>query len=145
MWGGDTTPFHGRFYRLQRPVGNPPPVSSPQIPVLIGGMGERRTLRLVAEYGDACNFFDIPDGGATLRHKFTVLAQHCAAVGRRLEDIERTVTTALQPDETAEQLARRCRTLNALGAGHIVLIGRGPWQPAGLDTVAGAVELLTAA
>jgi hypothetical protein len=72
--------------------------------VLIGGTGERRTVRLVAEYGDACNFFDIPDGGQTLRHKFEVLAAHCATVGRRYDDIERTVTTALLPDESAEHL-----------------------------------------
>ncbi len=100
MWNADQAPFHGQYYRLERPISSPQPISAPRIPVLIGGGGERRTLRLVAEYGDACNLFDIPDGGQTLRRKFEVLGAHCATVGRRYEDIERTVTTALQPDES---------------------------------------------
>jgi len=136
MWSADQSPFHGQHYRLERPISSPQPISTPRIPVLIGGSGERRTLRLVAEYGDACNLFDIPDGGQTLRHKFEILAAHCAAVGRRYDDIERTVTTALVPDESAEQLAERCRALSAVGAHHVVLIGRGrPLQPADLDTI----------
>jgi alkanesulfonate monooxygenase SsuD/methylene tetrahydromethanopterin reductase-like flavin-dependent oxidoreductase (luciferase family) len=114
--------------------------------VLIGGSGERRTLRLVAEYGDACNLFDIPDRGQTLRRKFEVLAAHCAAVGRRYDDIERTVTTALQPDESAEQLVERCRALSAVGAHHIVLIGRGrPLQPTDVDTISRTTTQLAGA
>jgi hypothetical protein len=67
-------------------------------------------------------------------------------VGRCYEDIERTVTTVLQPDESTEQLVDRCRALNGLGVGHVVLIGRGrPWQPTDLDTIARAVTQLTAA
>ncbi|MCW2650635.1 MAG: hypothetical protein QOE41_2342 [Mycobacterium sp.] len=146
MWNADQSPFHGQHYRLERPICSPQPISAPRIPVLIGGSGERRTLRLVAEYGDACNLFDIPDGGQTLRRKFEVLAAHCATVGRRYEDIERTVTTALQPDESAEQLVDRCRALNALGARHVVLIGRGrPWQPTDVDTISRTITTLTAA
>jgi F420-dependent oxidoreductase-like protein len=144
MWAGDQAPFHGQHYRLERPINSPQPISAPRIPVLIGGSGERRTLRLVAEYGDACNLFDIPDGGRTLRRKFEVLAAHCATVGRRYDDIERTVTTALLPDESAEQLAERCRALNGLGADHVVLIGRGrPLQPTDLDTISAATTQLT--
>src|SRR6202011_3917844 len=100
MWNGDETPFRGEYLDLEHPLGSPRPVTTPRPPVLIGGTGERRTLRLVAEYGDACNLFDVPDGGRTLRRKFEVLAAHCATVGRRYDDIERTVTTALLPDES---------------------------------------------
>ena len=101
MWNGDETPFHGEYLILEDPVGSPRPVTTPRPPVLIGGTGERRTLRLVAEYGDACNLFDVPDGGAAIRRQLDVLDRHCADVGRPPEEIERTVTTALQDGENA--------------------------------------------
>ena len=82
MWAGDDAPFEGRHYRLGRPAGSPLPIQRPRPPVLIGGTGERKTLRLVAQYADACNLFDIPDGGRTVTHKLTVLARHCADLGR---------------------------------------------------------------
>jgi alkanesulfonate monooxygenase SsuD/methylene tetrahydromethanopterin reductase-like flavin-dependent oxidoreductase (luciferase family) len=111
--------------------------------VLIGGTGEKRTLRLVAEYAQAANFFDVPDGGATLQHKFQVLADHCAAVGRDYDDIERTVTTAVQPTESAEQLAARCRGLQSLGTDHVVLMIRGgPWRVDAVATLADTADLL---
>ena len=61
--------------------------------ILIGGTGERRTLPLVARYADACNVFDIPDGGATVRHKLAVLQELCAEIGRPYDEIERTIAT----------------------------------------------------
>ena len=66
MWAGDESPFRGRHYTLARPVHSPSTVVRPHPPILIGGTGERRTLPLVARYADACNVFDIPDGGATV-------------------------------------------------------------------------------
>src|ERR1700754_1611399 len=82
MWAGDDSPFRGVYLQLEPPVGSRRPLPAPRPPVLIGGTGERRTLRLVAEYGDACNLFDIPDGGRTIRRQLDVLARHCADVGR---------------------------------------------------------------
>jgi F420-dependent oxidoreductase-like protein len=143
MWAGDETPFRGEYVNLERPVGSPRPVTTPRPPVLIGGTGERRTLRLVAQYGDACNLFDVPDGGAAIRRQLAVLDGHCADVGRPAGDVERTVTTALQPDESADQLVDRCRVLGDVGIDHVVVIARGrPLVDADLNCVAGAADQL---
>jgi alkanesulfonate monooxygenase SsuD/methylene tetrahydromethanopterin reductase-like flavin-dependent oxidoreductase (luciferase family) len=112
--------------------------------VLIGGTGERRTLRLVAEYGDACNLFDVPDGGAAIRSQLDVLDRHCADVGRPPDEIERTVTTALESGAPADWLAERCGALAGLGVQHVVVIARGrPFTDVDLDTVAGAAAQVT--
>jgi F420-dependent oxidoreductase-like protein len=143
MWNGDETPFRGEYLDLEHPVGSPRPVTTPRPPVLIGGTGERRTLRLVAEYGDACNLFDVPDGGAAIRRQLDVLDRHCADVGRAPEEIERTVTTALQDGENSAQLTERCQTLAGLGVQHVVVIARGrPLVDADLNCVAGAADQL---
>jgi F420-dependent oxidoreductase-like protein len=143
MWNGDETPFRGEYLDLEHPVGSPRPVTTP--PVLIGGTGERRTLRLVAEYGDACNLFDVPDGGAAIRRQLSVLDRHCADVGRLPEEIERTVTTALQDGEGSGQLVERCQKLADLGIQHVVVIARGrPLTDTDLNCVAGAADQLAA-
>jgi F420-dependent oxidoreductase-like protein len=143
MWSGDDTPFRGEYLRLEHPIGSPRPTSAPRPPVLIGGTGRRRTLRLVAEFGDACNLFDIPDGGAAIRRQLDVLARHCADVGRPAEEVERTVTTAMEPGESAEQLVARCRALGGLGVQHVVVIARArAWSDADLHAVAGAADQL---
>jgi F420-dependent oxidoreductase-like protein len=145
MWSGDDGPFRGDYLELEHPVGSPRPVASPRPPVLIGGTGERRTLRLVAEYGDACNLFDVPDGGQAIRRQLEVLARHCADVGRPVDEVERTVSTALESGETVDEFARRCTTLGDLGITHAVVIVRGrPWTPEALATVTDAAARLAA-
>jgi F420-dependent oxidoreductase-like protein len=141
MWDGDEAPFHGAYYRLERPVAQPRPISRP--PVLIGGTGQRRTLRLVAEYGDAANLFDIPDGEQILRQQLEALRAHCADVRRPYEDIERTITTALEPQESTGQLVDRCHALRGYGIQHVVVIARGrPWTEKDLAILAGAAQQL---
>jgi F420-dependent oxidoreductase-like protein len=143
MWAGDETPFRGEYLELTHPVGSPLPVTKPRPPVLIGGTGERQTLRLVAEYGDACNLFDVPDGGAAIRRQLAVLDRHCADVGRPADEIEHTVTTALQDGETAEELVERCRALGDLGVHHVVVIARGrPLTDTDLNCVGDAADQL---
>jgi F420-dependent oxidoreductase-like protein len=86
MWRGDESPYIGRHYQLARPLNSPQALSSPHPPVMIGGSGERKTLRLVAKYAQACNLFPGPD----LAHKLDVLRSHCDAEGRDYDEITKT-------------------------------------------------------
>jgi alkanesulfonate monooxygenase SsuD/methylene tetrahydromethanopterin reductase-like flavin-dependent oxidoreductase (luciferase family) len=138
MWDGDRRPFDGPRHRLENPISNPAPISRPK--VLIGGMGERRTLPLVARYGDACNLFDIPDRGATLQRKLDVLTRACASVGRDPDDIEITVSSRLARGETVDAFTDRCGELAERGVHHVVLITSGPWSHDDLDVILEAVE-----
>ena len=88
MWAGDTRPIEGRHYQLAEPVSRPAPLAEPHPPIMIGGGGERRTLRLVATYADACNIL-VPDPGESA-HKLEVLRRHCEALGRDFASIEKT-------------------------------------------------------
>jgi alkanesulfonate monooxygenase SsuD/methylene tetrahydromethanopterin reductase-like flavin-dependent oxidoreductase (luciferase family) len=145
MWAGDESPFRGDYLTLGRPVCSPRPVSPTGPGLLIGGTGPRRTLRLVAQYADACNFFDVPDGGATLRANFDLLAGHCADIGRDPDTIEHTSTAALGPGETASSVAERCHVLRECGVHHVVLISRGrPWEPRDADLLGAAADLVNA-
>ena len=142
MWAGDGTAFEGKHYRLERPQDSPGPVQRPHPPILIGGTGERRTLRLVAQYADACNLFDIPDGGRTIRHKLAVLAEHCAEVGRPYDAIEKTLSTRLAAGESTDEFVRRCTATAALGIEHLAVITSGPWTAEAVATLAAAVPVL---
>jgi alkanesulfonate monooxygenase SsuD/methylene tetrahydromethanopterin reductase-like flavin-dependent oxidoreductase (luciferase family) len=138
MWTGDVSAFAGAHYRLERPLNSPQSLTRPHPPILIGGMGERKTLPLVARYADACNLFDIPDGGVTIRRKLAVLADACEAIGRPYEQIEKTVSTRLEPDETAAAFADRCARLAELGIEHAVVITSEPWSEQRIAVLAGS-------
>jgi F420-dependent oxidoreductase-like protein len=142
MWAGDEAPFEGRHYRLGRPEGSPPPIQRPGPPILIGGTGERKTLRLVARYADACNLFDIPDGGRTVTRKLAVLAQHCADLGRPYSQIEKTLSTRLEAGESSEAFVRRSAAAAELGIEHMVVLTAGPWTAGALATLAAAIPNL---
>ena len=142
MWAGDDAPFAGRHYRLQRPTGSPLPTQRPHPPVLIGGAGERKTLRLVAQYADACNLFDIPDGGRTVRRKLEVLARHCDEVGRPYGAIEKTLSTRLEAGESAESFIGRGAAAATLGIQHLVVITSGPRTDQAMATLAAAIPAL---
>jgi F420-dependent oxidoreductase-like protein len=86
MFDGDRTPIEGRHHRLAEPINVPPPLSRPRI--MVGGGGERKTLRLVSQYADACNIL-VPDPGES-RHKLEVLGRHCETIGRDVAEIETT-------------------------------------------------------
>ncbi|HLX58109.1 MAG TPA: LLM class F420-dependent oxidoreductase [Ktedonobacteraceae bacterium] len=93
MWAGNDAPYEGKHYQLARPLASPQPVQKPHPPILIGGTGERKTLRLVAQYADACNLFarlPLPE----IKRKLDVLREHCAAIGRPYEQIEKTTLSS---------------------------------------------------
>jgi F420-dependent oxidoreductase-like protein len=99
MWGGDETPFEGRHYQLARPLNRPQPLTKPHPPIMIGGGGERKTLRFVARYAQACNLFPGPD----LARKLDVLRAHCEAEGRDYDDIQKTCYFIFDPGEKGEK------------------------------------------
>ena len=93
MWSGNDKPYEGKYYHLARPLNSPQAVQKPHPPILIGGTGERKTLRLVAQYGDACNIFArLPK--PEIQRKLGVLREHCQAVGRPYEQIEKTTLSS---------------------------------------------------
>jgi F420-dependent oxidoreductase-like protein len=89
MWSDDDGPFHGRHYRLAETLCAPPPLSRPHPPILVGGGGERKTLRLAARYADACNVF--ATSPEDVAHKLDVLRAHCDAEGRDYDAIAKTL------------------------------------------------------
>ena len=102
MWSGDDGPYAGRHYQLGRTLNSPQALSSPHPPILIGGGGEKKTLRLVAKYADACNIaaYDLE----TTAHKLDVLRQHCATEGRDYAEIEKTAQTRFDLGENGENV-----------------------------------------
>ena len=100
MWSENDGPYEGRHYQLARTLNSPQPLTRPHPPILIGGSGEKKTLRLVAKYAQACNLFGTPD----VEHKLEVLRGHCEREGRNYNDIEKTVMTSLDPGENGENV-----------------------------------------
>jgi F420-dependent oxidoreductase-like protein len=98
MWSDSEEPYAGRHYRLGRTLNQPQPLRRP--PILIGGGGERKTLRLVAQYAQACNLFAFDD----VERKLDVLREHCEAVGRNYDEIEKTVMLPLDVGERGEKV-----------------------------------------
>jgi F420-dependent oxidoreductase-like protein len=122
MWAGDPKPIDGRHYRLAEPISRPAPLAAPHPPILIGGGGERQTLRLVATYADACNIL-VPDPGESAR-KLEVLRRHCESVGRDFGSIEKTalVEADLRPGrQHPSDVVAALRAQAAEGIEHVIV------------------------
>jgi F420-dependent oxidoreductase-like protein len=112
MFDGDETAFDGKHYQLGRLLNVPAPLARPRLPILIGGGGEKKTLLFVAKYADATNLFPGPD----VRHKLDVLKQHCDAVGRDYDEIEKTVMYRFDlSTQSVGQIIEDLRGLAAMG------------------------------
>jgi F420-dependent oxidoreductase-like protein len=120
MWSGNNGAYHGKHNRLEETLCSPQPLSRPHPPILVAGSGEKKTLRLVAQYADACNIFGSPE---TVRAKLSILKAHCDALGRDYGSVEKTTlgTVELAPGKmNAQDVIAHCRALAAIGVQHAI-------------------------
>ncbi len=110
MWSGDQGPFDGKHYHLARTLNSPQALSTPHPPILIGGAGEKKTLKLVARYADACNIA-VYDPAEAAR-KLDVLRQHCATEGRDYAEIEKTAQTRFDLGPNGENVGKTIEDLH---------------------------------
>ena len=113
MWSEDDGPFEGEHYRLAETLCLPRPVRG-RVPLMIGGQGERKTLRMVAQYADACNLFT-GEGVPGVAHKLEVLRRHCDDLGRDYDAIRKTILWFGDPVAEAERFVREMEEYDALG------------------------------
>jgi F420-dependent oxidoreductase-like protein len=135
MWSGKAAPFHGEQYSLEKTLNSPQPISQPHPPILIGGGGEKKTLRLVAQYGDACNFFTHLED-VELLHKLDVLKSYCEQLNRSYDRIEKTIldtTHFTKEDLMSDKLIEICHHFHELGFSHMIFSLP---KVAGIDAIA---------
>ena len=139
MWQGERgseAAFEGRHYTATRLMNSPQAISRPRPPIMIGGGGEQKTLRLVAQYADACNVFG---DGPRIHHKYEVLRRHCEAIGRDPDEIERTTLQSVRPDlgdgdgESPGQIVDRFGELADAGAQHVIFSVRNVADPRAIE------------
>jgi F420-dependent oxidoreductase-like protein len=138
MWSGDESPFEGEHYQLERPINKPSAISKPHPPIMIGGSGERKTLRLVARYAQACNLFLGPD----VSRKLDVLRAHCEAEGRSYDDIEKTCYFSFdvgERGERANEVVDRLADLAKLGFGTAIGSVANVWTLTPLEVIGSQV------
>jgi alkanesulfonate monooxygenase SsuD/methylene tetrahydromethanopterin reductase-like flavin-dependent oxidoreductase (luciferase family) len=140
MWRGDRSTFKGRYTTLEEPICSPLPLSKPHPPIMIGGEGEKRTLRLVAKYADACNFHlgahpkltGYPQGSYDryagrldrIKHKLRVLERHCLKAGRDPAEIEVSVLSPLELSPNAmntDDVVEMCEEIAEADVQHLIL------------------------
>jgi F420-dependent oxidoreductase-like protein len=126
MWSGGSgsgEAFEGKRVRATRLLNSPQAISRPRVPIMIGGGGERKTLRLVAQYADACNVFGGPE---RIAHKYAVLREHCERLGRPYDEIERSTLQGVDLDrDSPDQVVDRFGALGEAGAQHVIFSLRG--------------------
>ena len=125
MWDDGDGAYQSEHYQLDRTLNSPQNLSVPHPYLMVGGTGERKTLRMVAQYADACNVF----GGPQARHKLDVLRGHCDAVGRDYDAVEKTTTFSFTPDATRGDLVGQLLDLRGVGFTVAYAFGQGFSEP----------------
>ncbi len=128
MWSDNDGPYAGRHYQLAETICSPRPIQQPGPRILIGGSGERKTLRLVAKYADACNLFATDP--AEVAHKLDVLAAHCETENRDPDTIQKTIVAGVNPLDDLDGFIRSMQAYSKLGIDLVELGPAGP-DPAG--------------
>jgi F420-dependent oxidoreductase-like protein len=141
MWAGDETPFHGRHYQLERPLNSPQALQRPHPPIMIGGGGEKKTLRLVAKYADACNLFDSPDIG----RKLDILREHCEREGRDYDSIIKTAYYRFDLSHGVGKVLDDLKRLHDLGFSDAIGQVVDVWSVTPLDTIGAEIIPVAAA
>jgi F420-dependent oxidoreductase-like protein len=142
MWSDDNGPYRGKHYQLAETLNSPGPVSSPRPRIMIGGGGEKKTLRLVAQYADSCNIFGPPE---MVAHKIEVLRRHCDNVARDIREIEVTALLQATEDWTPDDVVRQSEAYADVGAATVMAGALGTDPVGKLETVFGpAIERLRA-
>jgi F420-dependent oxidoreductase-like protein len=140
MWSAGTGSgerFEGRHVTATRLLNSPQAISRPRVPIMIGGGGERKTLRLVAQYADACNVFGGPE---RIAHKYAVLRQHCERLGRPYAEIERSNLQSVDVDaQSTDEIVQRFGALGEAGAQHVIMSVRGVADTSRLERLAAGV------
>jgi F420-dependent oxidoreductase-like protein len=134
MWSDNDGPYQGKRYQLAETICVPPPIQQPRPPILIGGGGEKKTLRLVAKYADSCNLFGA--GTDAVRHKLDVLRGHCDAEGRDYDAIEKTIIGRVDPSGDVSGFLKEMEEYAALGIDLVEVAPAMP-DPAGYVTQLG--------
>jgi F420-dependent oxidoreductase-like protein len=124
MWSDDDGPFKGRHYELAETICEPRPISRPRPPVMIGGSGERKTLRLVARYADSCNLFEA-GGPDEIAHKLDVLRRHCDTEARDYDSITKTMLTRADAFTDPAAFAEDMRGFADLGIDTLIFVPSG--------------------
>jgi len=120
MWAGDVKPYQGKHFHLAETLNQPMPLGQPHPPIMIGGMGENKTMRLIAQYGDACNFF-ARAGKETMQARLDTIKRNCDEIGRDYNSIERTTLDMLDfSRQTPADVIEEIRGLAAMGFQHAI-------------------------
>lgn len=121
VWGSDETAFEGKHFSAPAITNNPRPLSNPHPRIMVGGTGPNKTLRMVAQYADACNIGDWV-GADNMQKALDTLKQHCDTLGRDYASVEKTVlsTVHLSKDDTVASIINRLKTFSAMGFNHVI-------------------------
>ena len=121
LWAGDETSFEGTHLSAPAITNNPRPLSQPHPRIMIGGTGPKKTLRMVAQYADACNIGDWV-GRQNMQKSLDSLKDHCETLGRDYDSVEKTTlgTVHLSGKDTVDGVIRRIQDLSAMGFTHAI-------------------------